>query len=192
MTNVILIGDSIRIGYEDTVRRELDGLASVWTPEENGRTSRNVLAHLEEWAISRKPDIVHVNCGLHDMSQAPGPAGVAVPLEEYEANVRQILSSLKSGTQGAAIWALTTPVNEKWRHTNKSFDRVEANIAACNAAAKRVAEELGAPVDDLFGAIQEAGRDRLLEADGIHFTAEGYVLLGKKVAEFLKPFLKDA
>ena len=192
MTNVILIGDSIRMGYEDTVRGELDGLAGVWGPEENGGNSRNVLAHLEEWVISRKPDIVHVNCGLHDISEAPGPAGVAVPLEEYEANVRQILSALKSETQAIVIWALTTPVNEKWHHTNKPFDRVEANVASCNAAAKRVVEELGVPVDDLFGPVQEAGRDKLLMPDGVHFTDQGYALLGKKVAEFLKPFLTDA
>lgn len=56
---VVLIGDSIRMGYEDTVRRELGDAAEVWTPAENGGTSRNVLEHLEEWIISRSPDVVH-------------------------------------------------------------------------------------------------------------------------------------
>ena len=192
MKEVILIGDSIRMWYEETVRKELDGLANIWSPEANGGNTRNVLANIEEWAISRQPDIVHINCGLHDICKPPGATEVAVPLKEYEANVRQILSLVKSGTKATVIWALTTPVNQEWHHENKPFDRMEANVVACNEAARRVAEELGVPVNDLFSAVEEVGRNELLKPDGVHFTDEGSVLLGKKVAEFLKPFLTDA
>ncbi len=38
MKNVILIGDSIRKGDQDTVTAELEDIASVWGPAENGRT----------------------------------------------------------------------------------------------------------------------------------------------------------
>ena len=81
---VILIGDSIRMGYQEFARAECAGTTDVWAPAENGGTSRNVLAHLDEWVISRRPDVVHVNCGLHDIRREFG-AEPAVPLAEYPA-----------------------------------------------------------------------------------------------------------
>lgn len=35
MKNVVLIGDSIRIGYDKTIKSELEGKANVFFPEEN-------------------------------------------------------------------------------------------------------------------------------------------------------------
>ena len=67
MKKVILIGDSIRMGYQPTVQQALLNQAHVWVPQENGGTSTNVLAHLDEWILSHRPDIVHLNCGLHDL-----------------------------------------------------------------------------------------------------------------------------
>ena len=66
---VVLIRDSIRIGYESFVRAELDEIADVWAPEENGGDSRNVLDHLDAWAIDKAPAVIHLNCGLHDMKK---------------------------------------------------------------------------------------------------------------------------
>lgn len=64
MKTVVLIGDSIRTGYQDTVRSEMTGVAEVWGPEQNGGASRNILAHLDECAISCQPDIIHINWAL--------------------------------------------------------------------------------------------------------------------------------
>jgi len=46
MKRAVLIGDSIRKGYQATVGTTLAGAAEVWGPDQNGGTSRNVLAHL--------------------------------------------------------------------------------------------------------------------------------------------------
>jgi len=64
---VVLIGDSIRLGYQETVAQELAGRAQVWGPPENSGDSVNVRRHLEEWVLSRRPTVVHLNCGLHDI-----------------------------------------------------------------------------------------------------------------------------
>lgn len=186
---VVLIGDSIRLGYQETVRRELAGLAEVWAPEENGETSRNVLAHLSTWVLSREPVVVHLNCGLHDVKRAPDTNELLVPLAEYRANVWQILEQAQQGTQAAVIWATTTPVNEAWHQAQKSFTRFNVDIRAYNEAAVAIAHPLGIPVDDLFTVVMEAGRDRYLSADGVHFTDEGYELLGKVVADVIKKTL---
>ncbi|MFO7957589.1 MAG: GDSL-type esterase/lipase family protein [Candidatus Brocadiia bacterium] len=181
MNPAILIGDSIRIGYAPFVR---DGLAEeieVWAPEENGGDSRNVLAHVEEWVLNRDPVLVHLNSGLHDIKRLPEADGPVVPLEEYRGNVSRILKRALESTN-AVIWALTTPVNEEWHHENKPFDRREADVAAYSRAAAEVCAGLGVPVNDLHTVIMKHGRDELLLPDGVHFTDEGYRLLGETVA----------
>ena len=187
---IVLIGDSIRMGYQDHVASQLAGRAEVWAPKPNGGDSRNVLAHLDQWVLARQPDVVHVNCGLHDLKRAFGAAS-AVPLDEYERNVRQILQRLQRELNGAIVWATTTPVDENWHHQNKGFDRLEADVQAYNAAARAVAEDIGVPIDDLFAVVQQEGKARLLTQDGVHFTEEGSQLLGRAVAECIWGRLSD-
>jgi len=186
MKKVVLIGDSIRMGYQEIVRRELAGEAEVWGPTQNGGTSQKVRENLDEWVISQAPSIVHLNCGLHDLKKEFGAAETAIPLAQYETNVREILHRLVSETEAKIVWAATTPVNEKWHHENKPFDRFEADVAAYNEVSSTIATELGVPIDDLFAVITDAGRDDYLTPDGVHFTEAGCELLGKAVAGFIK------
>ena len=187
---IVLIGDSIRMGYQNHVASQLAGQAEVWAPKPNGGDSRNVLAHLDQWVLARQPDVVHVNCGLHDLKRAFGAAS-AMPLDEYERNVRQILQRLQRELNGAVVWATTTPVDENWHHQNKGFDRLEADVEAYNVAARAVVEDLGVPIDDLFAVVQQKGKARLLTQDGVHFTEEGSRLLGRVVAECVWGHLSD-
>lgn len=185
MKNIILIGDSIRGGYQPFVVRELENEATVWGSEENGGTSINVLAHLDEWVFSRPSDIVHVNCGLHDIVREPQENGdgrnFRVPLYVYEHNVHEILRRIQSAGK-TVIWATTTPVREP---TN-GFLRREADVDLYNAAALRVAQALKVPVNDLNRLVHEVGRDQLLLPDGVHFSAEGSEVLGNAVATCLR------
>ena len=186
MKRIVLIGDSIRMGYQEAVRERLADWADVCGPDQNGGTSENVLAHLDEWAITRPPDIVHINCGLHDLKKEFGQDTAAVPLGRYAENVRTILTRLKTETEATVIWALTTPVNQERHHKNKPFDRLETDVAAYNTVATDIGRELGIVVNDLFATITTAGRDDLLLPDGVHFKPVGYALLGKSVADCIK------
>ena len=113
MKDVVLIGDSIRMAYQRYVQRELDGFARVWGPEENGGTSRNVLDHLDEWVLSRDPDVVYVNAGIHDVTRDADSQTPRVKLEDYSENVREVLTSIQERTRARIIWATTTPVSER-------------------------------------------------------------------------------
>ena len=189
MQQLILIGDSIRMGYQADVIRELAELANVWGPTQNGGNSANILQHLDEWIISLSPDVVHINCGLHDLGKDFDTGEPAIPIDQYESNLRAFLGRILAETNCTVIWAATTPVNEIWHHERKGFDRLEADVAAYNAVALKVADDFAIPVNDLFGVITGAGRDSCLTPDGVHFTPEGCALLGKAVAEFVKPRL---
>ncbi|NQU39867.1 MAG: hypothetical protein HQ523_07945 [Lentisphaerae bacterium] len=186
MQTVALIGDSIRMGYEESVRNELSGWADVWTPEQNGGTSENILAHLDEWLATGHPSILHINCGLHDLRKEFGQDTPAVPLDRYAENVRTILTRTKTERELTVIWALTTPVNQEWHHKNKSFDRLETDVIAYNLVAAKIAGEWDVVVNDLFATVMSAGRDTVLLPDGVHFKPEAYALLGKTVATCIK------
>lgn len=192
MMKVVIIGDSIRMGYQDTVVTELQDWADVWGPEQNGGTSDKVLSHLDDWAIRRQPDILHVNCGLHDLRKEFGQAVAAVPLDVYEQNVRTIITRVKSETNASVVWALTTPVNQEWHHKNKSFDRFEADVGSYNAVAANIARDLDVVVNDLFATVTAAGRDGLLLPDGVHFKPEGYAVLGRAVADSIREVAETA
>ena len=192
MQQLILIGDSIRMGYQADVIRELAEYANVWAPTQNGGNSANILQHLDEWIISRSPAVVHINCGLHDLRKDFDTSKPAIPLNQYESNLRAFLGRILAETDCTIIWATTTPVNEIWHHERKGFDRLEADVVSYNAVALKVADDLAIPINDLFGVITDAGRDSYLTPDGVHFTPEGSALLGKAVAEFVKPYLAAA
>src|SRR5205807_5103849 len=67
LPKVVLIGDSIRMGYAPLVAKRLEGKALIISAKANGGDSANLLKNLEEWAIKEKPAVVHFNCGLHDL-----------------------------------------------------------------------------------------------------------------------------
>ena len=185
MKKVVLVGDSIRRGYEPVAVRELNGWAEVIEMGGiQGGNTRNVLAHLDEWVISRDPDIVHLNAGLHDMARDPGPGPEnRVPLDEYRTNLERILRTLQRETRAVLVFALTTPVDlGRQLAVAKGVNRTAEDVAAYNAAAREVAAGLGVAVNDLHAAVVEAGAAELLDEDGVHFTAAGNEVLGRAVA----------
>lgn len=188
MRRIVLVGDSIRMGYEPVVRELLAGRAEVWGPAENCGPSARVLANLQAWALSRRPDVVHLNCGLHDIKRPPNPGpgtgrgAPATPLARYAENVRQMLSALQGLSRTRVIWASTTPVHEGRHRSNPEFWRREADVVEYNRAAAAAAGSLGVEVHDLFALVMASGRDRLLKPDGVHYTPEGCRLLAERVA----------
>src|SRR5438270_696217 len=92
---VVLIGDSIRLGYAPGVAARLAGKAVVVSPPDNGGDSGNVLAHLDEWVVREQPDVVHLNCGLHDLKRPRAGGGHQVEPEAYAENLRQIVARIR-------------------------------------------------------------------------------------------------
>jgi lysophospholipase L1-like esterase len=181
MKTAILIGDSIRMGYQIHVETALDGVARVWGPDANGGDSGNVRAHLSQWLETGLGDIVHLNCGLHDIKKAFDSDQAQVDESAYRENLIYIFETVLA-TGIPLVWATTTPVNETWHHDRTGVDRFSADVDAYNAIAQDEAQKRGVAVDDLHDVIETAGRDELLQEDGVHFSAEGCALLGRHVA----------
>ncbi len=184
LPKVVLVGDSIRLGYAPIVARLLSGKADVASVEVNGGDSGNVLRNLAEWVVREKPDIVHFNAGLHDLKLSRQAREYQVPIDQYEANLRNIVRVIRKETSASLIFASTTPILDE-RHSlrGEAFDRFEGDVRRYNEVALRCMKDLGIPVDDLHWMVEKGGAAALLGGDGTHYTAEGYELLGQAVAD---------
>ncbi len=184
LPKVVLIGDSIRLGYAPKVAERLVGKAIVVSPPANGGDSSNVLEHLDEWVIRQKPDVVHLNCGLHDLKRPRSGGPHQVEVDAYEANLRRIVARVRGETKAALVVANTTPIIDE-RHARRGvdFDRTDADVRRYNAAAASVGREAGVPVDDLYWVVERGGPGAMLGPDGTHFTPEGSDRLAEAVAD---------
>ena len=188
LKQVIIIGDSIAMAYGPLVRASLAGWAEVWQPEENAGTSANLLTHLEAWALGRGADLIHLNCGLHDLAIDGGDAHRVEP-DQYVENLQMVFSQLRSGTPARLVWATMTPVIDARHQATKGFRRHDADVRLYNRAALRPVGR--AVVNDLHGHVVRAGLERCICEDGVHMTEYGNRALAEAVAAVIREVLGD-
>src|SRR5579871_6751034 len=99
LPRVLLIGDSISIGYTPGTTKLLEGKAKVTHHPGNAETTRNGLKMLPAWLKDGPFDVIHFNWGLWDLVDG----GKAVPIDEYEKNLRELVKQLKQ-TKAKLIW----------------------------------------------------------------------------------------
>ncbi|MCP4787708.1 MAG: SGNH/GDSL hydrolase family protein [Fuerstiella sp.] len=190
LPRVLLIGDSISIGYTVPVRELLKGKANVHRPLTNcGPTSKGV-AEIEKWLGDGKWDVIHFNWGLHDLKYM-GPKGQnladpsadgshqQVPPAEYEANLSQLVARLKK-TDAKLIWRSTTPVPTGCK------GRVVGDSVKYNAIAKKIMDENKIAIDDQY-AFAMSRLEQIQRPANVHFSPEGSRELAQQaVAAILK------
>ena len=185
MARVLVIGDSISMGCFPTVEHRLADVAEVVHNPGNGGDSANVLAGIDDWLADAGPDLVCLNCGLHDIKREKGTRNYQVPIEAYRNNLLAILSSIRSAGC-SVVWVSTTPVIEKRHQAVKEFDRYDADVTEYNAMARALVEDAEIAMIDLHKAALDLGLESALGDDGVHFTQEAYDELGNVVATGLR------
>jgi lysophospholipase L1-like esterase/dienelactone hydrolase len=187
---VLLLGDSIRLGYAPLVAKKLDGAAEVVHHKENGGDTATTLKNLDKWLEGVKPTVVHFNCGLHDLKFGKKANAHQVPIDEYEKNLRAIVARLKEVTPHL-VFATTTPILDD-RHAQRKgdFDRFDKDVTAYNERAVKVMLELGVPVDDLNRIVRDGGAGELIGKDGTHYTPAGSERLADAVTDCVRRQLR--
>ncbi len=185
LPRVLLIGDSISIGYTVPVRALLAGKANVHRPPTNCGPTTTGIAQIEKWLGDGKWDVIHFNWGLHDLKYM-GPKGQnlanpkatdsvhQVPPAEYEANLRKLVARLKQ-TEAKLIWRSTTPVPAGCQ------GRVVGDSVKYNAIAKKIMDEHDIPIDDQY-AFCMTKLAELQRPANVHFTPEGSQELAQQTA----------
>jgi acyl-CoA thioesterase-1 len=195
LPRVLLIGDSISIGYTLPVRALLKDKANVIRPLTNcGPTTRGV-DNIESWLGEGKWDVIHFNFGLHDMvffaadgktRAEPTAEGARhqVPEEDYEKNLRTLVARLKK-TNAKLIWCTTTPVPEG------SSGRLADEAVLYNSIAAKVMQENEIAVNDLHAFALAQLKDIQLPKN-VHFTPAGSKVLAGEVARVIEAALPSA
>lgn len=194
LPRVLLIGDSISIGYTVPVRTMLKNKANVHRPLTNcGPTTKGV-AEIDKWLGGGKWDVIHFNWGLHDLKYL-GPKGQnladpkaagshqQVPPEDYEKNLRKLVARLKK-TKAKLIWRSTTPVPEGAK------GRVVGDSAKYNAIASRIMEEHKIAIDDQYSFALKRLKEIQRPAN-VHFTPEGSKALAEQAVEAITKALAE-
>ena len=189
LPRILLIGDSISIGYTREVRRRFAGRANVHRPPDNCGPTLFGLEQLDGWLGSGRWDVIYFNFGLHDLKFmdasgtyiVPGPKDrpLASPAE-YADNLRQIVVRLRR-TGARLVFANTTPV------PGGTVGRVEGSERAYNAAAEQVMRAAGVTIDGLHAFA--VAHPQLQRPHNVHFTPEGCEALADHVAATLAPLL---
>ena len=185
LPRVLLIGDSISIGYTVPVRKLLAGKANVHRILTNGGPTSNGLANLAKWLGDSKWDVIHFNWGLHDLKYMD-TGKPQISLEDYEKNLRTLVTQLKA-TGAKLIWCNTTPVPDG----KLNPPRKPADVLAYNAAAQRVMTDQGIPTNDLFTHATAKLAIIQLPAN-VHFSPSGSAYLAEQVATALTAALSQS
>lgn len=191
LPRVLIIGDSISIGYTPALREVLKGKANMHRAMANCGPSNRGVEQLESWLKtggSDKWDVIQFNFGLHDVrhfadAENKQPVGAdeghrQVLEADYEKNLRTIVARLKK-TGAKLIWRNTTPVPEG------AGGRVPGDEVRYNDLAKKIMDENQIEIDDLYAfcipRLKEIQRPK-----DVHYTPEGSKVLAEATA---KPIL---
>jgi len=175
LPRVLLIGDSITLGYSGHVKKLLAGKANV----DVLATSKGIddPAFLKETAYALEGyahAVVHFNNGLH---------GWHVNNEAYAECVRAYVKELQRLAPNAKlVWASTTPVPSRRRGAKLDKKR-NGIVLARNKAARQAMDELGIPINDLYG-LMVGDLEQLTASKGnVHYGEKGKAMQGQAVAD---------
>ncbi|MBI1342311.1 MAG: SGNH/GDSL hydrolase family protein [Terrimonas sp.] len=191
---LLIIGDSISIGYTPYEKKTLADKADVIHCKGNAKYTANGLQHLDEWLGDEKWDIIQFNWGLWDLcyrnpdlDEVPANRDkingtITTSLEQYQANLEAIVKRLKQ-TKAKLVFVTTTyvPENEPGR-----YDR---DVESYNDIAKKVMQANGVGVIDIYPLSKEIHQQDGLGNNNVHYTDEGYRKLSDEICKEVKNLL---
>jgi arylsulfatase A-like enzyme len=201
LSNVLILGDSISIGYTRDVRELMKGKANVHRPmSANRKTPANCgdttigMANIDAWLGDAKWDVIHFNWGLWDLcyrnpasqeqgNRDKGKGKVSTTPEDYRRNLETLVNKLNA-TGAKLIWASTTLVPEG------EVGRFVGDDAKYNAIAAEIMKKHGIAINDLHATTKTFAPSLFVKPGNVHFTPAGSKLLAEQVAGAIQDGLK--
>lgn len=196
---VLLIGDSISIGYLPFVQELMEGKVLVdripLKPDgkaENCQGTTNGIANIDRWLGDTKWDVIHFNFGLHDIKHVNPDTGKSsndpndpqqANLKQYRKNLKELVGKLKA-TGANLIFATTTPYPEGTKPYREFSD-----VAKYNKVARKIMKKNKIAINDLHSFVLPR-MEELQRPVNVHFTAEGSKQLAAQVVKSINNSLK--
>lgn len=192
---VLIIGDSISIGYTPYVTKMIEGKAHIARIKGNGEHTSTGLKKLDSWIGKTQWDLIHFNWGLWDLcyrhpkSKVQGKRDkvngtVTTSLNQYEKNLEELVQRLKQ-TGAQLIWANTTFVPEG------EAGRILGDDDKYNQAAARVMKKHDVTINDLNTLTASFPANYFSKPGDVHYTGEGYSKIAEQVADAILTKLEN-
>ena len=192
MKRVLLLGDSIRMGYDEYVKELLDGeFEVIYDDVDNGRFAAYTLWQANQFFKNYgRFDVVHWNNGYWDMNIETPMKEAIHPVDEYIHFLGRILGEIREN--GAVpIFATTTPILSESDSAAVVKDGVgrfyydNEWVKEYNSAAVSFMEKEHVAVNDLYSLCLE---DKYYYKcpDLLHLTEQGYRRCAEKTAEMIR------
>ncbi|WPJ95566.1 SGNH/GDSL hydrolase family protein [Coraliomargarita algicola] len=175
---VLLVGDSIVMGYGPKASEHLQGEVSLaWVG-----TSRFPVdpIYFEEIALvlrSTSFDAVHFNNGLH---------GFGYDESDYAACLKQVVTRLRVLTP-AVPWMLANSTPLRKPDDLKQYTERNDRVRLRNQTMAALAAEFNLSMTDLYQAME--GHPEYYSPDGTHFNETGIAVQGELVAESIRQLI---
>lgn len=196
LPNVLIIGDSISIGYTPFVKNALEGRAHVVHNPGNAQDTGVGHENLEAWLGDTDWDIIQFNWGLWDLCyRNPNSKNygnldkvdgqLTTTLEKYKENLDSIVQILNASTNAKLIFVTTTyvPDNEPGRY--------KEDVLNYNNAAGEVMKRNGILVNDIYNKSISIHNKFRKDTNNVHYTNEGYSELGKLILPVILEEIKE-
>ncbi|MCP4309668.1 MAG: SGNH/GDSL hydrolase family protein [Bacteroidetes bacterium] len=184
---VLIIGDSISLGYTPYVKELLKEEAIVIHNEGNAEYTGTGLLMIDEWLGKEDWDVIHFNWGLWDMYGWRFKDTLRTP-DVYARNLEILLARLEQ-TGAKLIWATTTPACTAPERNNLTL--IDSTTEeAYRTAALRVMKKHKVQVNDLYTSIKPRQNEYAIGENDVHFTSEGSQFLAEQVANEIRKNLK--
>lgn len=196
---LFVLGDSISLQYGEFLKEylrtdfilerkgsEQRALQNLDVPvDANAGDSRMVLAYLRTTLSQKdfKPDLMILNCGLHDIKRNVKTGSIAVDTVEYRNNLEEI-SKLIRNKHIPLIWVRSTEVVDSVHAVpGRSFDRFADDLEQYNRIADGVFNKHQVPIIDLYSFTKLQGRERFV--DHVHYNPQVRRLQAAYIAGFI-------
>ena len=194
LPRLLMIGDSISMGYHAAVVAALDDEATVVRPRENCEGTTKGVDRIEAWLDLDGGgfDLVHFNFGLRDLKRVRADGRNSddptdppqADLAHYETQLRRILETI-TASGAVPVFCTTTPVPSGGVRPH----REPTDVDRYNARALEIMTEHGVAVNDL-NAFATSRLTEIQVPVNVHFTKAGSTVLGDEVASRIRAILK--
>ena len=194
MKKVLLIGDSIRLNYQEKVRELLADTCEVVYPNGNCEFTLNTLWSIRQWFRDYdwgRVDLIHWNTGIWDHHRNADDGEPLSTPEQYLYYNRRLHKQLATYTKNL-IWATTTPAGPHYKPDPDwlcplSREDWNEEVSLYNDILRAYLVHQGVAIDDLYELVQHHW-DYLTD-DGIHLSPAGVEGLGRQVADCIRAHL---
>ncbi len=192
---LLIIGDSISIGYTPFVQKNLRNIADVYHNPGNAQHTGTGIDSIETWIGENQYEIIQFNWGLWDLcyrspdSMEQGNRDkingkLTYSVDDYGNNLDLIVKMIRKKSNAELIFVTTTYVPEG------EAGRFKEDVIKYNEIAKKVMVSNKVKINDIYEKSMMVHHDFGKEMNDVHYLPKGYEKLAAQISDFLENEIK--